>query len=217
MKEKTKLRVIQMLCIVSLLITVFSIQKTYAKYYEKIDTTYVTTIKRWIINVNNSNIRQNTTLNEIMTPVFRQNEHMNNNNTLVPGREGYFEFLIDYSNVDVKFRYEFDIEQLNSIPLTDFQIYGYSIVEDETETKTMLSEPNKVSEIKQVIDPDNSEDFNSNNEKKRKIRVLFRWYDGEDNSMNNINDTLFAGEENDEDSIHDLLKYKVKITFTQQL
>ena len=35
MKEKTKLRVIQILCIVSLLITVFSVQRTYAKYYEK--------------------------------------------------------------------------------------------------------------------------------------------------------------------------------------
>lgn len=217
MKEKTKLRVIQILFIVSLLIAVFSIQKTYAKYYEKIDTTYATTIKRWIINVNNSNIRQNATLNEIMTPVFRENEHMNSNNTLVPGREGYFEFLIDYSKVDVKFRYEFDIEQLNSVPLSDFQIYGYSIVEGETETKTMLSEPNKVSEIKQVIDPDNTNDLNNNNERKRKIRVLFRWYDGEDNSLNNTNDTQFTGEENEGDSIHDLLKYKVKITFTQQL
>ena len=36
MKEKTKLRVIQILCIVSLLITVFSVERTYAKYYEKI-------------------------------------------------------------------------------------------------------------------------------------------------------------------------------------
>ena len=52
MKEKTKLRVIQILCIVSLLITVFSIQRTYAKYFEKIDTTYATNIKRWVINVN---------------------------------------------------------------------------------------------------------------------------------------------------------------------
>jgi len=217
MKEKTKLRVIQILCIVSLLITFFSIQITYAKYYEKIDTTYDTTIKRWIINVNNSNIRTNTTLTQIMTPVFRENAHMNSNNTLVPGREGYFEFLIDYSKVDVKFRYEFDIKQLNSIPLTDFQIYGYSIVEGETEAETTLSEPNKLSEIKQVIDPNNTEDLNSNNEKKRKIRVLFRWYDGEDNAMNNTIDTQFTGEENAEDSLHDLLKYNVKITFTQQL
>ena len=35
MKEKTKLRVLQILCIISILITVFSIQRTYAKYFEK--------------------------------------------------------------------------------------------------------------------------------------------------------------------------------------
>ena len=35
MKEKTKLRVIQILCIISLVITVFSIQRTYAKYCRK--------------------------------------------------------------------------------------------------------------------------------------------------------------------------------------
>lgn len=219
MKEKTKLRVIQILCIVSLLITVFSIQKTYAKYFEKIDTRYATHIKRWIINVNNSNIRENESLTEIMTPVLRENEHMNSNNTLVPGREGYFEFLIDYSEVDLAFRYEFDIKQLNETQLSDFQIYGYSIVEGETETITELSEPNKLSEIKQVIDPDNEEHLNSDGEKKRQIRVLFRWYDGEGNTMDNQADTLFAGEENTdtEDTIHDLFKYNVKITFTQQL
>ena len=39
MKEKTKLRVLQILCIISILITVFSIQRTYAKYFEKVGTT----------------------------------------------------------------------------------------------------------------------------------------------------------------------------------
>ena len=46
MKEKTRLRIIQILCIISILITIFSIQRTYAKYYEKVDSTYQTGIKR---------------------------------------------------------------------------------------------------------------------------------------------------------------------------
>ena len=142
MKEKTKLRIVQILCVVSLLITVFSIQRTYAKYYEQIGTTYSTNIKRWVINVNNSNIHQGVELSEIMTPVFIANEHMNSNDTLVPGRQGYFEFLIDYTKVDVAFRFQFDIKQLNQLTivdpdtgdttvednhLEDFEIYGYSI------------------------------------------------------------------------------------------
>ena len=37
--KKKKLRILQILCIISLLITIFSIQRTYARYYEKVDTT----------------------------------------------------------------------------------------------------------------------------------------------------------------------------------
>ena len=114
-KEKTKLRVIQILCIVSLLVTVFSIQKTYAKYFEKVDTTYATNIKKWTIEVNDKYIHEETTLSNVMNPTFFFNENMDNNggsnNILVPGREGCFDFLIDYSNVDVGFKFAFDIEK----------------------------------------------------------------------------------------------------------
>ena len=233
MKEKTKLRVIQILCIVSLLITVFSMQRTYAKYYEKLDTQYVTNIKRWAIKVTNTYIHKGTTLSQLMQPTFIANEHMNSNNTLVPGRLGYFEFDIDFTEVDVPFRYEFDIEQLNKhivtdevtgetteedYHLTDFQIYCYSIVDGANEYTTNLSEPNKLSEITQYINPNDEDDYNSNDEKKRKIRVHFRWYDGADNTMDNAADTAYKGEINTQagaDGKHKVLNYNVKISFTQ--
>lgn len=214
-KEKTKLRVIQILCIVSLLITVFSIQTTYARYFEKVDTTYNSKIKKWVIKIDGTKIHQlgKDELTEVMEPAIRENIHMNNNNTLVPGREGYFEFDIDYSTVDVAFRYEFDFEQLNTIPLDDFQIYGYSIVDNGTETITLLDPIGDLDDITQVIDP--SVDTDNSGNKKRKIRVLFRWYDGEDNQMDNTEDTGFTGETNPTDVMRGLLNYKVKITFTQ--
>lgn len=232
MKEKTKLRVIQILCIISLLITVFSIQRTYAKYFEQVDTTYATNIKRWVMNVNNSDIHQGVELSQIMQPVFVDNDHMNSNNTLVPGRQGYFEFLIDYTKVDVAFRFQFGIEQLNETPLEDFEIYGYSIVETDADTgEEIESDPNLItannlSEITQIINPNNANDLNSNNEKKRLIRVLFRWNDAnadtedaaDEDGMNNSEDTQFTGEQNTAegaDALHKVLKYKVKITFTQ--
>ena len=79
MKEKTKLRVLQILCIISILITVFSIQRTYAKYFEKVGTTYQTNIKRWLINVNSKNIHEESELSEVMQPIFVENENMKNN------------------------------------------------------------------------------------------------------------------------------------------
>jgi len=249
MKEKTKLRVIQILCIVSLLITVFSIQRTYAKYYEQIGTTYATNIKKWVINVNTHDIHQGVELSEIMEPVLVANEHMNSNDTLVPGRRGYFEFLIDYTNVDVAFRFQFDIEQLNQKTivddvtgeetqeenfLEDFEIYGYSIVEtdadsgEQTENITTLTTPNNLSELNQVIDPDNEDHLDINDERKRVVRILFRWNDAnadtEDDAtadgMNNLEDTQYTGETNtaaDADGLHKILKYKVTITFTQTI
>lgn len=229
MKGKTKLRVIQILCIVSLLITVFSVQRTYAKYYEKVGTNYQSNIKKWVIKVDGQKIHGlgKDQLTQVMTPAFRNNDHMNDNNTLVPGREGYFEFVVDYRKVDVKFRFEFDIEQLNNEPLEDFEIYGYSIVTTdqatgtEKEVKTNLATANDMAGLTQVIDPT----LVSNTIKSKTIRVLFRWNDNnadtadedEEDGMNNSEDTLFAGEANASDTMRDLLKYKVKVTFTQQV
>lgn len=239
MNEKTKLRVIQILCIVSLVITVFSIQSTYAKYFEQVNTTYATNIKRWVINLNGTDIHgKGQQLSTIMQPTFRTNEHMNNNNTLVPGREGYFEFLIDYSKVDLAFRFEFDIKQLNKIITTegetttesdnfleDFEIYGYSIVEtdndtgEEIETINTLETVNNYAGLTQVIDP------STETNKTKNIRVLFRWNDENADTtdandvagMNNYEDTQYIGSEVEGDSIHTSLDYRVKVTFTQQL
>lgn len=221
MKEKTKLRIIQIMCIISILITIFSIQRTYAKYFEKVDTRYQTNIKRWLINVNTYNIHEMSELNQVMQPVIVDDENMNNNNTLVPGRKGYFEMLIDYSAVDLAFEYEFYIEQLNNNPLEDFEIYGYEVIDADgtsivTETK----------EIKGVIDP--TTEVDSNGDKKRKIRVLFRWNDENADTadsasaegMNNLEDTQFRGETDtsaDADGLHTVLNYKATIKFAQYI
>lgn len=216
MKEKTKLMVIQILCIISIIITVFSIQITYAKYFEKVDTTYATNIKKWVINVNGANIHNEETLTNIMNPHFFYNEYMNTNNTLVPGRIGCFDFLIDYTNVDVPFKFAFDIEQLNETKLTDFEVYGYKIVDTDfviTPTTTIkdigeITELTKtdgeyqLSEITQTIDP------SVYITKKKRVLVIFRWNDSDENTMNNAADTEFAGTN---------LNYKVKITFTQKI
>ncbi len=221
MKEKTKLRIIQIMCIISILITIFSIQRTYAKYFEKVDTTYQTHIKRWLINVNTYNIHEMNELSQVMQPILVDNENMNTNNTLVPGRKGYFEMLIDYSAVDLAFEYEFFIEQLNNKPLEDFEIYGYEVIDaDGTSTIT------ETNEIKGVIDPTTETD--SNREKKRNIKILFRWNDAnadtEDSAssagMNNYEDTQFRGETDtseNADGLHTVLNYKATMKFTQYI
>ena len=75
--------IIEILLLLAILVTVFSIQRTYAKYFEKVGTTYNTNIKKWVINVNNNNIHESKSLNEIVEPVLVENENMNNNDTLI--------------------------------------------------------------------------------------------------------------------------------------
>ena len=220
MKIKSKLILIKILLIISILITAYSIQRTYAKYYEKLGTTYNTNIKKWLINVNNKNIHEEETLTEVMTPVFIENENMNNNETLVPGREGYFPMLIDYSYVDLKFKYEVSIQQLNETILEDFEIYGFEVVDGENTTITTTDEEgNKIRDkITGIIDP--TTEVNSNDEKKKEIRILFRWNDGEDSVMDNKADTQYVGEENTDennDGLHKILKYKAVMTFEQYI
>lgn len=203
MKRKNKLRVLEILCIISLLFTIFSIRRTYARYFEKVDTTYQTHIKRWLIKINDLNIHEAKSLSEVVQPVLVENENMNNNTTLVPGRTGYFDMMIDYTYVDLAFKYEFSIEQLNETQLKDFEIYGYEIVDGDKSTVT------ETKQIKGVIDPD--KDLNSANEKKRDIRILFRWNDGDGSIMDNKLDTQYRSEENE------ALNYRATLKFTQYI
>ena len=230
MKEKNKVRAIQILCVISLIITIFSIQRTYAKYFEQVDTTYNTNIKRWLVKVNDTIIHEAETLNEVMEPIMTENENINDN-ILVPGQTGYFEMLIDYTEVDVAFEYEFSIQQLNETPLEDFEIYGYEVIDGEDHTIT------ETNEIKGVIDP--TTEVNSAGEKKKEIRVLFRWNDGEGSTMDNKADTQFRGEENNttntdnttngddmtnqvddnasQNDLHTTLRYQATMKFTQYI
>lgn len=210
MKEKNKIKIIEILCMISLIITIVSIQRTYARYFEQVDTTYNTNIKRWLVKVNDTIIHDAQTLNEVMEPIITENENVNTD-ILVPGQTGYFEMLIDYTDVDLTFEYEFSMEQLNETPLDDFEIYGYEVIDGETHTIT------ETSEIKGIIDP--TTELNSAGEKKREIRILFRWNDGEENTMDNKADTQFRGEENvdSENDLHTILKYQAVMKFTQYI
>lgn len=212
MKLKNKLRIIEILLILAILLTVISIQRTYAKYFEKIGTTYNTNIKKWVIRVNDSNIHEKDTLSQIVQPVLVEDENMNSNATLVPGRIGYFDMKIDYTYVDLAFDYKFKIDQQNSNKLTDFEIFGYSIVDGDEDNII------ETKEITGTINPET--DINGNNEKIREIKIWFRWNDGEGSTMSNMEDTQFVGETNqasDADGLHKVLNYNATITFIQHV
>lgn len=209
MRKKRIVFFLEILCIISLLITMLSIQRTYARYFEMVDTTYDTHIKRWLIKVNSHNIHEEQTLTEVMQPVLVEDENRNSN-VLVPGGTGYFDMVLDYNYVDVAFQYEFSIEQLNTNQLADFELYGYEIIDGDTSTVT------ETNEFKGVIEPET--DVNSTGEKIREVRFLFRWNDGDGSTMNNQADTQFRGEANtNQQDLHTTLNYRVTLKFSQYI
>ena len=130
MKFKTKKILIAILFVISLVINILCIRSTYAKYQELVDTDYQVGIRKWLISVNGKDIQDETTLmSTVLQPILIENEHMKSN-VIVPGREGYFEIDLDYTQVDVPFMYSFDVQQLNTTKLSDLDFYGYAVVDE---------------------------------------------------------------------------------------
>lgn len=135
MKKQTKLKILRILFVISLIISLLLISNTYAKYQEQVDTSYKSTIKRWKMVVNDKIIREQTSLTEVVEPILINNEYVKEG-VIVPGSESYFNMDINFAEVDVPFTVEFTLEQDESSEiyneLPDFKFYGYYVEENDT-------------------------------------------------------------------------------------
>lgn len=135
MDRKSKITFLRILFIISLIISLFLINDTYAKYQEQVDTSYKSAIKRWKLIVNEKIIREQDNLTQVVEPIFKDNKYVADD-IIVPGREGYFDMDIDFSKVDVPFSVEFSLEQYAQSEsynnLADFQFYGYYVEDNDT-------------------------------------------------------------------------------------
>ncbi|MBR3614642.1 MAG: hypothetical protein IKL55_05645 [Clostridia bacterium] len=135
MKSKTKINVLRILFTISLIICLFLISTTYARYREQVDANYMSSIKRWKLIVNNEIIREKESLTEVVSPQFDESVYVSGD-MFVPGREAFLDMNIDFSNVDVPFSIDLALEQIedeeNYNVLPDFEYYGCYIKEYDT-------------------------------------------------------------------------------------
>lgn len=134
MKRETKSKILNILFFISLIICLFLISDTYAKYLEQVNTSYHSSAKMWKVVVNNKIIREETSLTSVVSPRLDSNDYIKDD-LIVPGREGYFDMEIDFSNVDVPFTLDFSVEQNSQEDgvynkLLDFKYLGYSLEEN---------------------------------------------------------------------------------------
>lgn len=134
MKRETKSKILNILFFISLIICLFLISNTYAKYLEQVNTSYQSSAKMWKVVVNNKIIREQTSLTSVVSPTLDSNPYIKDE-LIVPGREGHFDMEIDFSNVDVPFTLDFSVEQNEAEGvyknLPDFKYLGYSLEEKE--------------------------------------------------------------------------------------
>ena len=104
------------LCIICFLLCLFFIEDTYAKYITSTNESASMNIARWRILVNNKDIRENSTTNAVITPIFNGNDNINSG-IIAPNSEGYFDLIIDATEADVSFKYKIEISVNQNSPV----------------------------------------------------------------------------------------------------
>ena len=174
--KKNDLKFISIFIIVVLLAFLYLGVSTYSKYRKQVAARGEATVARWLIKVNNEDIKGKTALTNNITPTWDANAYVKDN-LIAPGSTGYFEITIDATNVDVDFNYE--ITNLNdataSLPdliITSYQINGGTVT--NTTGNTIIGEITK-------------------NTASTVIKAYIKWDDDPaTQSMDNGDDTTFA-------------------------
>ncbi len=183
------------LAICALILCITQIQQTYAKYLDTKEGDTDFTIAKWKILVNQQDITEASTMSSLITPVYIENEHMKEG-VIAPGREGYFDLVIDSSNTEVSFRYDISVTSSENSSVNDLIITGYSLNDSE-----IIPVSDQLNNLSNVI-------YYTDTNKENKIRIYFKWRDGTGENMNNEADTNA--------SIQGVnAKLKANITFTQ--
>jgi len=183
------------LAICALILCITQIQQTYAKYLDTKEGDTDFTIAKWKILVNQQDITEASTMSSLITPVYIENEHIKEG-VIAPGREGYFDLVIDSSNTEVSFRYDISVTSSENSSVNDLIITGYSLNDSE-----IIPVSDQLNNLSNVI-------YYTDTNKENKIRIYFQWRDGTGENMNNEADTNA--------SIQGVnAKLKVNITFTQ--
>ena len=160
---------------ISLILCLLIVRQTYAKYMNTTEGNTNITIARWRILVNNQDIRNNPEITETITPVLLENEHIKPG-VIAPTSEGYFDIVLDSSDVDVSFNYTITPSIQENSCVKDLNVTGYSLNNGE---------------IISVVDnaPISNNILYKDGVTTTSIRIHIKWTDDETATMDNKADT----------------------------
>lgn len=166
-----------LLVVLSIILCLFFVQESLAKYIAAADETANISIARWKILVNDEDIRDENAVNTVINPVFLGNDNIAEN-IIAPTSEGYFDLIIDAREADVSFKYKISMS-----------VNQNSSVKDLVATKYVVNggEPITMDINNQTIE---NTVLYGNNNSTINIRVYIVWNDGDGSLMDNSADTL---------------------------
>lgn len=170
-------KIIIILAIILLIFAIYTISQTYSKYISSADGETSMDIAKWHILVNNTHITSGSDISNTIEPIFPGNDHIREG-IIAPTAEGYFDLHLDFEEVDVSFKYEITMKSSDENIVHDMTVSGYSFdggVNIISFTDETIIEEDIV--LTSGID-------------ERDIRVYLKWIDGDDETMDNEDDTL---------------------------
>lgn len=179
-----KKQVLKLLICIVIFFVILIIANTFSKYLTEADGTANVAIARWRILVNGQDIRNNTNISQVITPVFYHNDNIADG-IIAPRSTGYFDINIDCSAADVSFQYEINTSPNENSSVTDLIATGYSI--DGGQTVSLNRGENIIKTVPLASHTSSIA-----------IRVYIEWDDtSEDATMDNSADTNATKSGND--------------------
>lgn len=198
-----------LLAFISLSFTLCMMSNTYSRYVADTTGNLEVLLAKWQILVNESDINNNASTAITLTPVIEQNQYVADDK-IAPTSKGYFDIDIDPTNVEVSFDYEISLT-LDNTNIPDLMITKYSIIDstylegDELQINSL--EDNKINgslNYDKSIDNYKFEPFT--------IRIYFEWYEGNDETMNDEQDTIVSSQPSSTS-----FKMTANMNFTQKI
>ena len=198
------------LILLTLSVTLSFMSDTYSRYVVSTPSNIELSFASWQILVNNKDITDGTTSSLEITPVIEASNNIKDNK-IAPSSKGYFDILVNPTEVEMSFDYTVNVKVLNE-NLPDILISKYAILDKNYEEgKTTITKQDIVNnEIKGSLTYDNKtknfkfEEFT--------IRVYFEWYEGTNELMDDVADTEI-GASNEEET----LNIKATVHFKQNV
>ncbi len=122
--KKRQFRIL--LACISLLLLINMIQETYAKYISSANANSEFSIARWAFLVNTQDVLSNSDFSNTIIPTFDTDTNIATG-VIAPTSTGYFDIVIDSSDVDVAFNETITLSQNEDNTVTDLVFTGYSL------------------------------------------------------------------------------------------